>query len=160
MTKSNSRKKGFDSSYNTQVTLHHCGKSGQALKAGTEAEALEEHCLLACSSWHSQPAFLQNHQHRGGTFHSGLDPPTSIIKQENTPTNLSTGQSYGGIFTTKILSSWLVLSWQKMNQDTRFGSTPFKCSAVAIGNHIGQRQHSLWSPIIKHRANDYSQVCI
>ena len=33
---------------------------GQDLGAGAEAEAMEGYCLLACSSWFAQPAFLQN----------------------------------------------------------------------------------------------------
>ena len=31
---------------------------GVKLEAGSEAEAMEGCCLLACSSWLSQPAFL------------------------------------------------------------------------------------------------------
>jgi hypothetical protein len=40
------------------------GKSGQELKqgsnleAGADAEAMENYCLLACSSWLAQPVFL------------------------------------------------------------------------------------------------------
>ena len=47
-----------------QVTIYHQRKSGQELKqdwnleAGAYAEAMEGHCLLACSSWLAQPAFL------------------------------------------------------------------------------------------------------
>jgi hypothetical protein len=39
-------------------------KSGQELKqggnveAGADAEAMEEHCSLVCSSWRTQPAFF------------------------------------------------------------------------------------------------------
>lgn len=32
-------------------------KQGRNLKAGTDVEAMEECCLLACSSWLAQPAF-------------------------------------------------------------------------------------------------------
>lgn len=35
-------------------------EQGRNLKAGTEEEAMEEHCLLACSSWVGQFAFLHN----------------------------------------------------------------------------------------------------
>lgn len=34
------------------------GSRGRNLKAGTEAEAAEGHCLLNCFSWLAQPAFL------------------------------------------------------------------------------------------------------
>jgi hypothetical protein len=36
----------------------HLGKSGRKLEAGVEAEAMEEHCLQACSSRLAQPACL------------------------------------------------------------------------------------------------------
>ena len=52
----------------TQLTLLHCSlslkKSGQELKqrrnleAGADTEAMEGCCLLACSPWLAQPAFL------------------------------------------------------------------------------------------------------
>lgn len=48
-------------SWNSQVTLHYKGKSGQELQAGTEAEGTGEHCLLACPSCLAQPVFLVPH---------------------------------------------------------------------------------------------------
>jgi hypothetical protein len=33
---------------------------GRNLEAGTEAETIEEHCLLACFSWLAQPALFHN----------------------------------------------------------------------------------------------------
>ena len=65
------------------------------LEAGTEAEATEECCLLACSPSLSQPGFFntaQDHLLRGGTLHTELGPPTSITNQEKCPTHLPTGQ--------------------------------------------------------------------
>ena len=47
----------------SEVTVY-LGKSGQELKqgrdleVGADAEAIEECCLLACSLWFAQPAFL------------------------------------------------------------------------------------------------------
>lgn len=55
-------------------------ESGPELKgdwnqeAEIEAEAMKECCLLACS---------QDHHHKSGTTHNGLDPPVSISNQEN-----------------------------------------------------------------------------
>jgi hypothetical protein len=46
------------------ITVHDQRKSGQELtqgrdlEAGADAEAMEGCCLLACSSWLAQPAFL------------------------------------------------------------------------------------------------------
>jgi len=61
---SNLRRKGL-----TGLTLPHCSPSlkeirtrtqtGQKEEVGTDAEVLEECCLLACSSTQAQPAFLQ-----------------------------------------------------------------------------------------------------
>lgn len=46
---------------------------GRNLEAGAEAEAMEECCLLACSPWSAQPAFIQ-HPECGGV--QGLHCPT------------------------------------------------------------------------------------
>lgn len=55
-------------------------KQGSNLKAETDAEALEECCLLAYSLWLTQPIFLQNQDlnSRGGTTYNDLDPLTPI----------------------------------------------------------------------------------
>ena len=52
----------------------------------------------------------QDHLPRGGTAYSGLRPQTTIINQENAPTDLSTGQSDGGIFTVLVPSPYLSLA--------------------------------------------------
>ena len=52
--------------YSSTSIVHHGRKSRQELKqgrnleAGVDAEAMEGCCLVACSSWLSQSAFLQN----------------------------------------------------------------------------------------------------
>jgi hypothetical protein len=53
-------------------------------KVGNEAEAMEEHCLLACPTWLSQLPFVYN---TGPLFQdqSGLDPLTSMTNQEDAP---------------------------------------------------------------------------
>ena len=59
--KASSRGKGLFSLY---IGVYHQRKSGQELKwskileAGTDAEAMEGFCLLACSPRLAQPAFL------------------------------------------------------------------------------------------------------
>jgi hypothetical protein len=55
------------------------------LETGTDAEAIEGCCLLACSSWLLSLLSYrtQDHQPRDGTTHSEQDLPTSIINQEN-----------------------------------------------------------------------------
>ena len=54
-------------------------------RAGTEAEALEEHGLLACSSWLTQPAFPYAQKHLARKLHpSEVAPPTLVISEENT----------------------------------------------------------------------------
>ena len=90
MTKTNLGEKGFILSYNFQVRHHEWMKSQQELKygwnleAGTEAEAIEESCLLSSTSWLACLAFLyKDHQLQGVTALSDLGPHKSIINQEN-----------------------------------------------------------------------------
>jgi hypothetical protein len=65
-------------------TVHHLEEPHQELKAGTEAEAMEECCVQGSLTL---LAFLDNPgpPAQGGITHSGLDPPTSILNQENVP---------------------------------------------------------------------------
>lgn len=59
----------------------------QNWEAGTEAEAMEAHRLLACSSCLAQSPFLHNPEtptYSDGTTHSVLGSHTSTIHQENT----------------------------------------------------------------------------
>jgi hypothetical protein len=58
-TKSNLKKKDF---FMIQFRVHHlkrAGIQGRNLKSATEAEAIKEHCSLACFSWLNQPTFLK-----------------------------------------------------------------------------------------------------
>ena len=56
------------------------------MRAGTwelemmDAETIKECCLLACSLWFAEPAFLYTPgpQARDGTTYNGLGPPTTI----------------------------------------------------------------------------------
>ena len=67
---------GEEKVYLTLITVCHQRKLGQELKqdrnleAGTDAEAVEEGCLLAFSPWLAQPAFLSywGHQSSDGTI--------------------------------------------------------------------------------------------
>lgn len=55
---------------------------GRSSEAGTEAETKQECCSLACSSWLSQLAFLQNPK---PSAHRKLGPPMQIINYGNVP---------------------------------------------------------------------------
>lgn len=83
------------------TTAHHGGSQGRNLEAGTEAGALEEHCLLACS--HDLSSLLssitQDNLHRNDTAHRGLNTPKLVINQENVP------QFHGGNY-SKVMPSW------------------------------------------------------
>jgi hypothetical protein len=75
MTKSNLGGKSLFhlTAYSQSITQ----KPGQELKAETEAKAMEEHCLPACSSWFAQPIQMtQDLLLRGDTIHNGMCPPT------------------------------------------------------------------------------------
>ena len=53
---------------------------GWTLVAGTEAEAVEKPCLLACFPWIAQLAYTdQDHLPKGGAIHSRLGTFTSIM---------------------------------------------------------------------------------
>lgn len=69
------------------------------LKAGTEAEAMQELCPLACSQQLAQLAFLFNPVPlaQGWYCSWGLGPPVSIIKY------ILTGQAGEGIFSGEVL---------------------------------------------------------
>lgn len=56
------RRKRIDSSYTLQYITRKVREEtlGRNLDAGTEAEAMEAHCLLDCSLWLAQPAFFYN----------------------------------------------------------------------------------------------------
>ena len=103
-------RKGFMSSYNSQVAVHFWGKSGQEFKARMEAEALKEHCSLACRSWITPLALLQYAVPlaRDSTAHNELVPPISIIKKMNI--GLPTGHSGGDIFSFAVPSFKMILA--------------------------------------------------
>lgn len=50
-------------------------------KARTEQETMEEFCLLVCSPWLAQTAFLYSLGPKRGTAHSEVDLPPSVISQ-------------------------------------------------------------------------------
>jgi hypothetical protein len=84
MTKRNLKREGLFG-LSVQITANHEGKSEQELKAGTEAEIMEWCCLLACSSWLAQLAFLY---HPGPPAQEWQLPQwggSSHINQENVP---------------------------------------------------------------------------
>lgn len=56
---------------------------GRDLEAGADAEIMKECCLLASSHGllHLLSSRLQDHQSWGGTAHSGLDSPISLVKK-------------------------------------------------------------------------------
>lgn len=87
-------------------------KSGQELKAEprdrTEAEAIEEHCLL-CGLLSLFSNTTQDHMPDGGTTHCELGPPTLVINLKNAPINLPTGQYDGGSSLDEFLPSQICL---------------------------------------------------
>ena len=78
MSKSNFRRKGLI--LGLQASVHHWGKSRQEHNAGTETEAMEQHCLLACS--HGLLGLLsygtQDHQPTGSATAVGRTPTPHV----------------------------------------------------------------------------------
>jgi hypothetical protein len=65
---------------------------------------MEEHSLLVCSAWLVHSAFLYNPwlTYIPTLFPHGLAPVTSIINQENVPTDLPTGSADRVILLTEV----------------------------------------------------------
>lgn len=100
----------------THPIIVHQGSQGRNSRrepeAGTEAETMEQCCLLACSSWLAQSApsyTILNHFLGNDTAHCGLGLPILIINGENVPTELTIGND-GGIFSTEVASSQMTLA--------------------------------------------------
>lgn len=77
-----------------------------------DAEAMKEHCILACSQWLAQSVFLSSRTclPRVGTIHNELSPPTSIINvKKKCPTNMPRDQSDGGDSSIEGRSSQVLL---------------------------------------------------
>lgn len=85
-------------------------------KVGTEAETMENHCLVDCV--HGLLSLFssatQEQLPRSGTTHRGFDTPTSTIKQENSPTEILTCQSEGSSSSTEVCPSHIL--FQQTNQ--------------------------------------------
>lgn len=90
---------------------------GRNLEAGSDAEAMEEYCLQACSSWLAQPSSYRtkDHQPRDGTTHRGLGPPIFIINKKMC-THLRRGQSDRGCFSVEAPSSQMTLACVKLTK--------------------------------------------
>lgn len=67
------------------------GTQGRNLEARTEAENMRQCCSLTCHhGLLSQLSYtIQDHLSRGGNNHNGLDPPVSVINEENDPQGCS-----------------------------------------------------------------------
>lgn len=85
----NRTKMDLRSSFGLWIAVYHQEKPSQELKAGTEAETKQEHCLLNCST-----CFLYS----SGPHAPGitplfwvLGPSVRIINQENSPLDLPRG---------------------------------------------------------------------
>ena len=76
-------------------------------------QELEQKQWRNTTYWLTQPPFLYNpgHAFRGGSTHSDLDPPTSVINQESAPQACLQASFTEVIFSVKIslpgLERWL-----------------------------------------------------
>lgn len=89
----------------------YAGTQRKNLEARTETETREE-CYFSWLIWlfFSYSLGLTTSDNDPG----GLEPPRSIINKENASTNLSKGQSDGGLFSVEIPSSQLTLAYVKL----------------------------------------------
>lgn len=118
-TKSDLGRKGLISSHSLLSIMK--GSPGWNLEAGTEAK--KECCLLT----YFQSLFglfsytTQDHQHRGGTAHSGLHHPMSVINQDYAPKDWPKGHSNEGNSSTDAPICLFVLP---MSQDPQAKPLP------------------------------------
>ena len=77
MSKSTLGRKRFTSAYIFRLHSITEGSQDRNLEEGTDAEAMKDHWLLACSSWLAQAAFLELGlpAQGGGTIHRELEGP-------------------------------------------------------------------------------------
>ena len=70
--------------------------------------------------WLAHPASLYNPGSlpKDSTTYNSLGPPTSIINQDNNPTDLPTDSSHRGLFSIEIISSEMTLDCAKLTKWT------------------------------------------
>lgn len=128
------RRKGFI----WLIPPYHCPSlrsQGRDPEAGTEANAMEKRCLLACSPWLTQPALLYSPDHllRDGTTHRAPCLPTaSLIKWHRF---LLIGQSYEGIFSVEVCTSHMTLACVKLTKTTK-QTKPTSTTGFAIIKNV------------------------
>lgn len=92
------------------------GTKVRNLEARTVAEEVDEHCLMACSSWPAQSAFLHRVGPRDSTTHNGQDPLPSISSHNKCITGSSPGRSYETFLSIEVLYSQLNLACVKLTE--------------------------------------------
>ena len=152
MTKSNSGKKRFISSYDSP-SLREVGTRTQRrnLEAGTEAEAMEECCLLACSSCPVQFVFLctpgQDHLPRGDTCSQWAEAFHINHNWIRYPPGLPTGQPNRSIFSAEVPSSQMTLAWVKLIKTSLHNHSKLqaKCSPLALATGTQMASSNVFS---------------
>lgn len=89
------------SNYTPSLREVRTGPQSKNLVVRTEGKTSEKCCLLACSLWLAQPAFLYTQKWYRPQWGGAL--PTSITKKIS-PTDLPMEESYGDIFSINITS--------------------------------------------------------
>jgi hypothetical protein len=116
-TKSNLERKEFILAYSLRSIVQ--GTQSRS----PECQELKQRPWRSAAYWiaHLAVLYKPGPPTQGGTAHSSLGPPTSIINQEDAPTDLSTGQFDGTFSQLKFFLPrwlWLVSSWQKSLANT------------------------------------------
>lgn len=94
-----------------QIAVYHQQCQGKNLEA-TEAVAMVEWYLGDPFQWlFNQISYITRDHLPRWSCPSGLGSPISITHQENAPTNMPTGKSDGGNFSTEVLSSLVTLAY-------------------------------------------------
>ena len=129
------KKKGlFDLHF--YITIHHQRKPGQEpkqgrnLEAGSDAEAVEECCLLTCSTWLCLLSCkVADHQPRDATTHNVPDPPHNRLRKCSP--GLPTIWPYGSMFSIEDSSFQITLPCVKLTKDQPAQGTPCQLDTQA-----------------------------
>lgn len=101
-----------------------------------------------------------------GAFHSELGPPTSIISQENAPTDMPTGQSKGGNSTAEAPPSQVTLVCVKlttMNHPTKpstEGMTPLLLTSHENRPSPGRKISVFVGRPVRHGEHFSQSLCV
>lgn len=111
-TKSNLERKEFILAYSLRSIVQ--GTQSRS----PECQELKQRPWRSAAYWiaHLAVLYKPGPPTQGGTAHSSLGPPTSIMNQETVPTDLPPGLPNGGTVSVKVPSSQIILVYVRLTK--------------------------------------------